>query len=235
MFPPGQSSYEYDVLQLNLRETAFIVVDVYGLAYGSDDSIDTDEPEWSKAQDLMYRDVVREFVAPATESARMAPVPVIYLTNHLSNTTTERNEFRRMNMRTYGFDILTDWEPTTSALAYADIVAPRSGDYEVKKQHYSGFFETSLDSLLRELGARTVVLVGVDARVCVGATAMDALFRGYRVIVLRDCVKSYEFPETAQGEWATFIAIREIESVVGYTSTRDEWSAACAGVSGGGA
>jgi nicotinamidase-related amidase len=156
-------------------------------------------------------------------------VPIVHLTNHLAPSTTAGNEFRNMNLRTYGFDVLEAWREPADALAYADFIAPRNGDFEVKKQHYSGFFETHLESLLKELGARNLVIVGVDSRVCVGVTAMDALCRNYRVIVLRDCVRSYEFPETEAGGWANFIAIREIESVVGYTATRDAWVDALAG------
>jgi ureidoacrylate peracid hydrolase len=228
MFPVGSPGHVEERLELDLARTAFLVVDVYGKGYDPSAKAG-DEPAWSAAQDLIYRDVVVGYIAPARDAARAASVPIVHLTNHLAPSTTERNEFRNMNLRTYGFDVLEAWREPAEALAYAGFIAPREGDFEIFKQHYSGFFETQLESLLKELGTRDLVIVGVDSRVCVGVTAMDALCRNYRVIVLRDCVCSYEFPETEAGQWANFIAIREIESVVGYTATRDAWVSALAG------
>jgi nicotinamidase-related amidase len=40
-------------------------------------------------------------------------------------------------------------------------LGPRRGDYFVLKPKHSGFFSTTLDVLLRHLGARTLVLTGV--------------------------------------------------------------------------
>jgi ureidoacrylate peracid hydrolase len=228
MFPVGKPTYAYDYIELGLKNSAFLVVDVYGRNYDPDPIEESiDEPEWSKAQDAIYKEVVADYIKPARDHARTAGLPIVYLRNYLAPSTTADNEFRNMNIRTYGFDVLEAWRAPSEALEYSAVIAPEPGDYEIVKQHYSGFFETTLDSLLRGLRVRNLVIVGVDSRVCVGMTAMDAMFRDYRVVVLRDCVKSYEFPETEEGDWANFIAIREIESVVGYTATRDDWLAAC--------
>jgi nicotinamidase-related amidase len=71
-----------------------------------------------------------------------------------------------------------------------DEVKPEAGDYSLKKRRYSGFYATGLDSLLRELEVETVVLTGLLTNICIQHTAADAFFRGYRVLVPRDCVEA---------------------------------------------
>lgn len=61
-------------------------------------------------------------------------------------------------------------------------------DYRVPKRRYSGFFETDLDLRLRELGIDTVIVTGVVTNICVRSTVHDAFFRGYSVLVPRECV-----------------------------------------------
>ena len=64
----------------------------------------------------------------------------------------------------------------------------RQDEYRVPKRRFSGFYETDLDLRLRELGIQTVIIVGVVTNICVRSTAHDAFFRGYDVIIPRDCV-----------------------------------------------
>lgn len=76
---------------------------------------------------------------------------------------------------------------TKGAEVYSEL-SPREGEYVLEKHAYSGFFGTALDHILRSLGVDTVVLVGLDADICVRHTAADAFFRGYKVVVVRDAV-----------------------------------------------
>ena len=48
--------------------------------------------------------------------------------------------------------------------------------------------------------------------ICLGTTVVDAMYRDYRVVALRDAVITNEYPETKDGMWASFLAIRQIES-----------------------
>src|SRR5690606_21982134 len=57
------------------------------------------------------------------------------------------------------------------------------------KRRLSAFYPTDLDFLLRNMGVRTVVLVGGFADCCVLNAAFDASNRNYRVVVLRDLVR----------------------------------------------
>ena len=64
-------------------------------------------------------------------------------------------------------------------------------DYVVPKRRYSGFFQTSLDILLRELGVKTVVITGLHAHMCCRHTAADAYQLGYDVVVAKEATDSF--------------------------------------------
>lgn len=62
------------------------------------------------------------------------------------------------------------------------------------KKRLSAFYPTDLDFLLRNMGARRVVLTGCMADCCVLNTAFDASNLGYRVTVLEDLVRGTDEP-----------------------------------------
>ncbi len=64
-------------------------------------------------------------------------------------------------------------------------------DYIVPKRRYSGFFQTDLDLLLRELGVKTVILTGLHTHMCVRHTAADAYQLGYQVAVAIEATDSF--------------------------------------------
>ena len=69
---------------------------------------------------------------------------------------------------------------------------PGKEDYFVLKPKHSGFFSTTLDTLLRYLGTKTLVVGGFAADMCVLFTANDAYMRDLRVVVPSDGVASNE-------------------------------------------
>ncbi|WP_244550318.1 cysteine hydrolase family protein [Bradyrhizobium sp. cf659] len=60
-------------------------------------------------------------------------------------------------------------------------------DIHVEKFRMSGFQDTELDSILRNLGVHTLMFAGVNADQCVLCTLQDANFRGYDCVFLEDC------------------------------------------------
>lgn len=64
-------------------------------------------------------------------------------------------------------------------------------DFVVGKKLYDGFFNTRLDSILRELGVKLCVFTGTWTNACVQHTVMGAWCRGYDVILLEDCSASF--------------------------------------------
>jgi nicotinamidase/pyrazinamidase len=67
-------------------------------------------------------------------------------------------------------------------------LTPVNEDYVLIKRKYSAFFETELDSILRALDARRILLAGILTDVCVRHTVADAFFRGYQTLIPRECV-----------------------------------------------
>ena len=78
-------------------------------------------------------------------------------------------------------------EKNSWAAAVVDELSMTADDICVDKYRMSGFWDTPLDSILRNLGVRTVLFGGVNADQCVLATLMDANFAGYDTILVEDC------------------------------------------------
>jgi nicotinamidase-related amidase len=68
-----------------------------------------------------------------------------------------------------------------------ELLKPEDDDYFVLKPKHSGFFSTTLDTLLRYLGTRRVIITGVATNICVLFTANDAYMRDLEIFVPSDC------------------------------------------------
>jgi ureidoacrylate peracid hydrolase len=66
-------------------------------------------------------------------------------------------------------------------------LTPEASDIVVAKHRYSGFFETELDTTLRQHGIDSLVFTGCTTSVCVDSTLRDAFYRDYRCLLLSDC------------------------------------------------
>ncbi|MBD2021460.1 cysteine hydrolase [Leptolyngbya sp. FACHB-36] len=73
------------------------------------------------------------------------------------------------------------------AAAVVDELEPAPADIRVDKYRMSGFWDTPLDSILKNLGKTTLFFAGVNADQCVMATLQDANFLGYDCILFTDC------------------------------------------------
>lgn len=70
------------------------------------------------------------------------------------------------------------------------LLRPDDDDYFVLKPKHSGFFSTTLDTLLAYLNARPLILAGIAGNSCVLFTAHDAFMRDFHLIIPSDCVAS---------------------------------------------
>jgi ureidoacrylate peracid hydrolase len=230
MYPPEKPlGYASEDLELDLNETVFLLVDVYGKGFDPEQDLGG-APAFYKKNVEQNRDIVVNHIKPAKVAAKGIGMPCVYLTNYLAPSTTANNEWRNMSIRTLGIDALEAWQEPNEILVHSKVIAPEPGEPVIKKQLYSGFYETHLESYLRELRTRNIVAVGFDSRICLGTTVIDAMYRNFRVIVLRDCISTGEYPETENEGWANWMAVRFIESNVGYTATSAEFIRACEAV-----
>jgi nicotinamidase-related amidase len=67
---------------------------------------------------------------------------------------------------------------------------PEENDYFVLKPKHSGFFSTTLETLLRYLETQTLILTGIAGNFCVLFTANDAYMRDFDLFVPSDCTVS---------------------------------------------
>lgn len=118
-------------------------------------------------------------IAALRERATVLGIPVIYVNDNFGRW---QSDFRRTVDH-----VLHDG---CVGRPLAEILPPGDDDYFVLKPKHSGFFSTTLQTLLEHLGTRTVIITGVAAHICVLFTANDAHMRDLRVIVPSDCVAS---------------------------------------------
>jgi biuret amidohydrolase len=74
----------------------------------------------------------------------------------------------------------------TDSIEVADIIKPEPQDIIIDKYRYSGFYESSLDLMLKSLGVEHLIIGGVLTDVCVISTVMDAYYRDYQVSLVED-------------------------------------------------
>ncbi len=80
--------------------------------------------------------------------------------------------------------VLTKDSPSAALI---DELETAPGDIFVDKFRLSGFWDTPLDSILRNLRVDTLLFAGVNTDQCVMGTLMDAHFLGYDTVLLSDC------------------------------------------------
>ncbi len=109
--------------------------------------------------------------------ARKAGLPVIYVNDNFGRW---RSDFRQQ---------VDHCEQMGGAAGQiVRLLRPTDDDYFVLKPRHSGFYSTSLDVLLDQLGSRHLILTGFSSEICVLYTANDAYMRGYEISVPWDCV-----------------------------------------------
>jgi nicotinamidase-related amidase len=135
-------------------------------------------------------------IAALKRRARAAKIPAIYINDNFGRW---QSDFRKLVDH-----VLKDGVPGEEA---ARILQPEEDDYFVLKPKHSAFFETTLDTLLAYLGAKTLIMTGVAGNICILFSANDAYMRDYHLVVPSDCVASNTEEENAY-------ALKQIEQVL---------------------
>jgi len=204
----------YDTLTLEVERTAFMVVDADGGASGRE---------------------VEEGIAPALAAARKVGMRVLFIHNDYSLTDEPGSIKREIHGTRWGNpDEGSRPAPEREPVAprYTPSIQPLPGEPDFPKRGWSGFVETHIDYHLRCYDIKTLIAVGFSQRSCLYQTVNGAVEHNYRVIMLRDCTSSGEYPDTVdeslpEGGWLRRIMLRNFEHVVGYTSTSPEFVQAC--------
>lgn len=110
-------------------------------------------------------------------------------------------------------------EPLDAGDVVAEL-APQEGDVVIAREHgLTGFYQSPLDAYLRNTGVETVVVVGVSLNVGIMGTALEAVNRGFTVVIPTDCVAA-DPPEYAEP------ALRYTVRNLAFLSTLEEIEAA---------
>jgi nicotinamidase-related amidase len=148
--------------------TALLLIDVIN---------DLEFPEGDEL--LRYALPAARRIAALAERARHAGVPVIYVNDNFGRWRSDLNAQVRHCL-----------DDGVRGRPIAELLQPGDDDYFVLKPKHSGFYSTTLDTLLDYLGAKRVIITGFAANICVLFTANDAYMRDYELLVPADCVAS---------------------------------------------
>jgi nicotinamidase-related amidase len=167
------------------RGTALLLIDVINdLAFeGSDSIVRQAEPMAGRLAELKRR-------------ATAAGVPAIYVNDNFGQW---RSDFRAT--------VAHCCSTASPGHRVSRKLRPKPSDYFVLKPKHSGFYDTTLETLLESLAIRRVIITGMAGNICVLFTANDAYMRGLRVIAPSDCIVSNTPEDNAH-------ALRQIEVVL---------------------
>lgn len=120
-----------------------------------------------------------ENIAALKSKAKQSGIPAIYVNDNFGKWQSDFNKLLKHCL-----------EEDVCGKPLVRLLKPEEDDYFVLKPKHSGFFSTTLDTLLEYLQARTLILTGLAGNICVLFTANDAYMRDFNLVVPSDCVAS---------------------------------------------
>ena len=216
-----------EAVQLDLAKTAVLVIDMqndFGAKGGMFDRAGIDISS------------IRSAVEPTRcviAAARQAGIPIVYLKMAFKADLTDAgpaespNYARHMRLGIGSSVVAPDGSPSrilirdTWSTDILEELAPEADDLVMYKHRFSGFFETALDTRLKERGVRQLIVTGCTTSICVESTIRDAMFRDYACVLLEDCTGEpigSHFPRSNHD--ASLLAI---EVLLGWVSSSDDF------------
>jgi nicotinamidase-related amidase len=107
-------------------------------------------------------------------------------------------------------------EKDSWAAAIVDELKQEPHDIKVDKYRISGFWDTPLDSILRNLGTKSILFAGVNTDQCVLHSLTDANFLGYGCILVDDCCA------TTSPDFCTEATIWNVKKCFGFVTNSDD-------------
>ena len=167
------------------RGTALLLIDVVNdLAFPGSDAL------------IAQAEAMATRLAAFKRRATAAGIPAVYVNDNFGQW---RSDFRRT--------VSHCTAASSPGRRVSRRMRPTSRDYFVLKPKHSGFYDTTLETLLEDLKIRRVIVTGIAGNICVLFTANDAYMRGLKIWAPADCIVS----NTAEDNDA---ALRQIEIVL---------------------
>ena len=114
-------------------------------------------------------------VRELAQRARALGIPVVYVNDNFGKWQSDKQELLRHCL-----------EDDVRGRPFVERLVPDEEDYFVLKPKHSGFYSTTLETLLAYLQARTLILTGLAGNNCVLFTASDAFLRDFHIVVPAD-------------------------------------------------
>ncbi len=212
------NSTQHSTLELEVNRTAFMIVD-------------SDCGSGNK--------YVEKGIAPALVAAREVGMKVIFIHNDFSLVDEPGSIKREIHGTRWGNPEAATKPPPSQRIPlkpnYSPSIQPLPHEPDFPKREWSGFHETHVDYHLRCYDIKNLIAVGFSQRACLYQTLAGAVEHNYRVVMLRDCTYSAEYPDTVdeslpEGGWLRKVMLRNFEHIIGYTSTSPEFVEACKSV-----
>lgn len=157
--------------------------------------------------------------AKVVAAARRVGVPVVHCTDLPRGFGSNSNARLFAAAKKLGMDNL----PGSDSVRPVVDIGPVDSDFVLPRlQGLSPLTGSSLDSLLRNHGVRTVVVMGVSLNIAIPNLVFDAVDRSYQVVVVSDAVAGIPFEYGRQVIQHTLSLISTIltsEEIVGIWST----------------
>jgi nicotinamidase-related amidase len=179
-----------NVVRVPVAGTALLLIDVI-----NDLAFEGSAPLVAQAEAMAPR------LALMKRRATAGGVPTLYVNDNFGQW---RSDFRRT--------VAHCTAPTSPGRRVSRILRPGPRDYFVLKPKHSGFYDTTLDTLLDALRIRRVILSGIAGNICVLFTANDAYMRDLKLYVPSDCVVSNTLVDNEH-------ALRQMQTVLKATTT----------------
>jgi nicotinamidase-related amidase len=141
-------------------------------------------------------------IARLKSRARAAGIPTIYVNDNFGEWRSERSALLSRCLR-----------PGAKGAKFVKQVQPDEEDYFVLKPMHSAFYQTPLETLLRHLGSKTLILTGLTTNSCITCTAHDANMRELKLIIPADCSAARTDEEHKQ-------ALLQLKNMLGVNTAR---------------
>ncbi|HYF61556.1 MAG TPA: isochorismatase family cysteine hydrolase [Herpetosiphonaceae bacterium] len=116
-------------------------------------------------------------IAALRRRAKEAGIPIVYVNDNFGKWQSDLRSI-----------IAHCLEDDVRGRPIVRLLQPEDDDYAILKPKHSGFYATTLELLLKHLGARTLIVCGISTHICVQFTANDAYMRDFALVIPADCV-----------------------------------------------
>jgi biuret amidohydrolase len=173
-------------IELDPARTVLLIIDMQYASASREHGLGRLLRESGRAADGRYRfDRIEQVVVPNIQRLlarfRSSGSPVVYLT--IGSTVPDYSD---LGEHVRGFARAVGNLAGNREHEILDEIRPLAREAVLNKTTVGGFASSSLETVLRALDCRCLVIVGVSTNSCVETTARDAADRGFRCVLVDD-------------------------------------------------